>query len=1009
MPSNSDEYLKESLHQNNSHNSTLSVTKTNSQSTTCLPSLYQVSSDDETEAVIETTRHGSSTSSLITGQSCRMGGLMVLGTNADSLLNKKDELLMEAEISGAKILLVTEVLPKNFIDPISEKDIIIPGFVPYSNIEETDGRGVAIYVADEINPFVTKLTMNVDFEEQVWIKLSLKGNDKILIGCIYRSGKSSKLNNKLLCSLLKHVSDMNPSHLFTYGDFNFKGIDWELQEGTSEEEKKFVKAFQDSFLYQHVDQNTRFRRGQKPNLLDLMITNEPDIINNIEYLPPIGASDHLCLKANLNVNAEKHTPPLKYRFYNGDYTGMNDELKAVKWHEIMENKSAEQSFEIFSNILNETMTKYIPKGTTSSRKTKKLWNNRPVLRLRKKKKNAFKRFRNQGIDLDAHNAMKQATALSRLTDKLRRKLERKIAKNAKSNPKGFWRYYSSLTKCKADIGDILKPDGSMASGNKEKAEVLNDFFRSVFTIEDVANVPHVEDKSFENPLCSIIFTPDTVKNKLKELNTSKSAGPDGFHPKVLNECAESICVALALIFNKSIHESVLPESWKEADIKPLFKKGKRTSPGNYRPISLTSVVCKVMESIIRDKIVDHLMENELLCDEQHGFVPGRSCITQLLCCIEEWSSLLDQGFPIDIIYLDFKKAFDAVPHLRLLRKVHSFGIQGSIYKWLENFLMGRRQRVTIGSDKSNWANVLSGIPQGSVLGPILFVLFINDIPNALQNVSRIFADDTKAYKVVRTIEEQDNLQEDLNSALNWSQAWQMNFNIDKCHALHMGFNSMHYPYRIDGFIIDSVPEEKDLGVIIDNKLNFHRHVMETVKKANNTLGCIRRSIKFRDKNIMLPLYIAHVRSRLEYASVIWNPYKLKDIRAIEYVQRRATKLIRGMYGLSYEDRLKSLDLPSLQYRRRKADMLEVFKIVSGIDRIRFDKFFKYSTSNTRGHSKKFYKQRCRLDIRKNIFSQRVVNDWNSLPESLIGAEDLDSFKAGLEEFWEDEKFKTPFE
>ena len=366
---------------------------------TCLPSLYQVSSDDETEAVIETTRHETSTSTRITGQSCRMGGLMVLGTNADSLLNKKDELLMEAEISGAKILLVTEVLPKNFIDPISEKDIIIPGYVPYSNIEETDGRGVAIYVADEINPFVTKLTMNIDFEEQVWIKLSLKGNDKILIGCIYRSGKSSKLNNKLLCSLLKHVSDMNPSHLFTYGDFNFKGIDWELQEGTSEEEKKFVKAFQDSFLYQHVDQNTRFRRGQKPNLLDLMITNEPDIINNIEYLPPIGASDHLCLKANLKVNADKHTPPLNYRYYNGDYTGMNDELKAVKWHEIMENKSAEQSFEIFSNILNETMTKYIPKGTTSSRKTKKLWNNRPVLRLRKKKKNAFKRFRNQVLIL----------------------------------------------------------------------------------------------------------------------------------------------------------------------------------------------------------------------------------------------------------------------------------------------------------------------------------------------------------------------------------------------------------------------------------------------------------------------------------------------------------------------------------------------------------------------------------------------------------------------------------
>ena len=184
--------------------------------------------------------------------------------------------------------------------------------------------------------------------------------------------------------------------------------------------------------------------------------------------------------------------------------------------------------------------------------------------------------------------------------------------------------------------------------------------------------------------------------------------------------------------------------------------------------------------------------------------------------------------------------------------------------------------------------------------------------------------------------------------------------------------------------------------------------IEIVKKANNILGCIRRTIKYRDRNIMLPLYMAHVRSRLEYASVIWSPYKLNDIRAIEYVQRRATKLIRGMYGISYEERLKSLNLPSLQFRRRRADMIEVFKIVSGIERIDFNNFFSYSTSNTRGHSKKFYKPLSRLDIRKNIFSQRVINDWNGLPESLISVEDLNSFKAGLNELWDEYNFETPF-
>ena len=534
------------------------------------------------------------------------------------------------------------------------------------------------------------------------------------------------------------------------------------------------------------------------------------------------------------------------------------------------------------------------------------------------------------------------------------------------------------------------------------------FFDSVFTSENTSNVPHLENENFSYPLHSLCFTPEKVKSKLNKLNKSKSAGPDGFHPRVLRECADTICTPLAIIFNKSMMESKLPESWKEAHVKPIFKKGRRTDPGNYRPISLTSVICKVMESVIRDSIVEHIMSNDLFCDNQHGFVPGRSCITQLLCCIEDWSNMLDLGMPVDIIYLDFKKAFDAVPHQRLIEKIKSFGITGNLLEWLKCFLTGRKQRVIIGDERSGWTEVRSGIPQGSVLGPILFVIFINDIPRALQNASKIFADDTKAYKAVRNIEEHDNLQNDVNSAFNWSQKWQMQYNTDKCHSLPMGYNNMLYPYQIDGTIMDSVREEKDLGVIIDSKLNFHRHIMETVKKANNTLGCIRRTIKFKDRDIMLPLYIAHVRSRLEYASVIWSPYKINDIQAIEYVQRRATKLIRGMRGLSYTERLTALNLPSLQFRRRRADMIEVYKIISGIERIRADKFFTLNTLKTRGHSKKFYKPFNRLDTRKNILSQRVIDSWNKLPESLVSVDDLMSFKAGLDEHWEHQKYDNPF-
>ena len=1008
-------------------NDTLSVTKTNkSQSITHLPCLYNVSSDDESETVTDKIQHGNTddeapkrcqmpnqrktTRHTIYTQTNRNGGLTLLCTNADSLSNKKDELLIEAEAAKAKIILVTEVIPKNYRDPISEEDFIIPGYaVPYSNIDETDGRGVAIFVSNEINPFITKITMNNDFEEQVWVQLKLKGNDSLLIGCIYRSDSGSKINNNKLRTLLKLVSELNPSHLFIYGDFNFKNINWTTLEGSSDEEKKFVKAMQDSFFYQHVDQNTRYRQGQRPNLLDLIITNEPDTINYIDYLPPIGASDHLCLKANIKLYPETQEPLESFKFYKGDYGAINEALKTVKWHELMDNQTVEQSYDIFTNILNELISKYIPKGTITATKNKKPWNNKSIHSLRRKKQNAFKRFRDQGTDYYAQKSKIQTTALSRLIDKLRRKLERTIAKNARRNPKGFWNYYRSLTKAKSDIGDILKADGRMTENNTEKAEAFNSFFENVFTNENTNNVPRVRDENFDAPISSLCFTPEQVKKKLKDLNKTKSAGPDGFHPKILNECAEYICVPLAIIFNKSMYESHLPSQWKDAHVKPIFKKGRRTDPGNYRPISLTSVICKVMESMIRDSIVDHIMANNLFCDNQHGFVPGRSCITQLLSCIEDWSHLLDLGNPIDIIYLDFKKAFDAVPHLRLLEKIRSFGIRGNLLKWLECFLIGRRQRVVIGEEHSSWTTVKSGIPQGSVLGPLLFVIFINDIPNGMKNITKIFADDTKAYGTVRNLDEHDILQRDLDLALAWSDKWQMNFNIGKCHSLPMGYNNMHYPYSIDGNTIESVTEEKDLGVIIDKKLDFHQHIMASAKKANSILGCIRRTIKHKDREIMLPLFKAHVRSRLEYGSVVWSPFKLKDIQAIEYVQRRATKLIRGLRDLTYEERLKTLNLPSLLFRRKRADMIQAYKIINGLERVDSGKFFKLSTNTkTRGHSKKLLKPRCRLDIRKNIFSQRIVNDWNSLPQSLVEAGDLFSFKAGLDEVWDKHKFITPF-
>ena len=951
-----------------------------------------------TNSFISTARH--TTNSNITA----------LCTNSDSLLNKKDELLLEAEATGANILLVTEVRPKNFRDPLTEDDFTIPGFIIYSNVEETNARGVAIYISEDLNPLVTKIYMNNSFEEQVWVKIRLRGNDSLLIGCIYRNGRSSLQNNKELRKLMNLICELNPTHLFTYGDFNFKGIDWDTMEGTTEEEERFVQSIQDSFLHQHVDETTRYRMGQRSNLLDLVFTREEGMITDIEYLPPLGASDHLCLKIDINLYAEKPTVEAKYQFHKGNYIQMNEDLKDKKWHELMREASAEESFMLFSDILNKVMKDNIPKPSSKYRKRKRLWINRKAFRQRKKKINVFKRFRIGGIDLEAQAARKQANALSHLTDKLRKSFERDLAKNAKKNPKGFWKYYQSLTKTRSDIGDIMKSDGTTASCNKEKAEALNDFFSSVFTNENISNIPNLEEKNFDHPLSSIEITPEKVFKKLKKLKKNKSAGPDGFHPRVLWECAEAIKVPLALIFNKSLEEAKLPSEWKLGNIKALYKqKGKRNNPGNYRPISLTSVIGKIMEALIKDEIVEHFMRNELFCDEQHGFVPGRNCITQLLCCLEAWTVLLDAGYPVDILYLDFRKAFDTVPHKRLLEKLKSYGIRGRLLRWIENFLQDRKQRVLVGDQKSAWSDVKSGIPQGSVLGPILFAIFINDIPDGLNSLVKIFADDTKSYRAIRDENDHVTLQEDIDTIYSWSEVWQLGFNLDKCHMLPLGFNNKKHLYDINGDIVKTVVEEKDLGIIIDEKLNFHKHILTATKKANSILGCIRRAIKYKDREMIIPLYIAHVRSRLEYGSVIWNPYLTQDKKRIEYVQRRATKMINGIRDLDYKSRLIELDLPSLEFRRRCADMFQVYKIIHELERFEREEFFKYSTTKTRGHTKKLFKPRARLNIRKNSFSHRVIEDWNSLPDNVVCAENLDDFKAGLAKFWETEKFSNPFD
>jgi hypothetical protein len=343
-----------------------------------------------------------------------------------------------------------------------------------------------------------------------------------------------------------------------------------------------------------------------------------------------------------------------------------------------------------------------------------------------------------------------------------------------------------------------------------------------------------------------------------------------------------------------------------------------------------------------------------------------------------------------------------------LRKLKAYGITGKVLEWIRDFLSGRRQRVVVNGKLSSWTYILSGIPQGSVLGPILFVIFINDLPDVVSSTSKIFADDTKLFRAIRIIEDHDVLQQDLDNLVEWSNKWQLGFNETKCKSLHLGSSNQRLNYHMNSQILEDTRNERDLGVYVDEELQFHDHVSKAVAKASRLLGLTRATFTCLDNVTMPRLFTTMVRPHLEYGNVIWHPRFRRDSVEIEKVQRRATKLIPEIKHLPYDKRLRSLKLPSLQHRRRRGDMIQTYKILNEIDRIDSTLFFDISAASvTRGHSQKIVKKHARLGSRQSVFSQRVVNDWNSLPAEVIDSQSVNSFKSRLDKFWRPEQYNLP--
>jgi hypothetical protein len=330
-----------------------------------------------------------------------------------------------------------------------------------------------------------------------------------------------------------------------------------------------------------------------------------------------------------------------------------------------------------------------------------------------------------------------------------------------------------------------------------------------------------------------------------------------------------------------------------------------------------------MESIIKDNIVRHLESNKVIKKSQHGFKTGRSCATNLLEFFEPVTEASDRGKPVDLVYLDFAKAFDKVPHGRLLKKIEAAGISGNLLAWIRDWLTNRQQRVVIKGKFSGWAPVLSGVPQGSVLGPVLFNILINNLDSAVtaDQILKKFADDSKLGQVINGPGSAAALQTSLDNLYNWSVKWGMEFNTGKCHVMHVCRNNPTHAYTMGSHQLAVSSSEKDVGVMISDSLKPSEQCRKAATTANAVLSQIQRAFHYRDRHTYVKLYVQYVRPHLEFESQAWAPWTSTNKACLEKVQERAIRAVSGLKSATYSERLRKLNLQSLEDRRLEADMV----------------------------------------------------------------------------------------
>lgn len=910
--------------------------------------------------------------------------------NARSINNKMHLIGPYIILSSPHVVMITETWHSA---DSTDAPLQIPGYSAFcSGRVNQRGGGCLIYVSNEFHASSFNVISLGNPEDSVWIQAA-GGPIELLIGCIYNPPHCTSASVDQLAKVFHEVSFFPAHYKIIGGDFNMPHVSWLSHSAPSRYRAFFDTVFTHGWT-QHVHSPTR-----QSNTLDLIFTSG---ISHAcaSVLDSIPGSDHKVVSLSFQLpKPTHHVNPTYYVFrplQRMNWEVFSSLLRAAPWDAFFLAVNVDTAVcEMYNNfthcldVLAPEQSKIRQTRTVDNATTRRMANKLRKMRSRYNKTKDFHlmirmneiltEWRNAQI-IDHASAERTALCSQDRVKSLIRLMKNRSGRND------------------IPIAALVLPDKTVLTEAAELCNFINTHFCDAFTRTDLA-LPNTTPKLTDDQLPTIDFNLHNINRALRSLKVSHHLGPDGIPSSLLILGGPDIPILLLNAFTLSMKSGEYPTIWKHAIVVPRHKRGCRQNIDNYRPISHTPFASRVMERIVKEEMLQFLLLRNLINRSQHGFLPAKSCQTCQFEFLNYVTQSIDLGRALVIIFLDMKKAFDRVPHKGLLTKLAAFGVADQLLSWFSSYLSNRTQSVKLGGESSKRTPVTSGVFQGSVLGPLLFLLYINDVFQVFKHgTPYIFADDIKVVFAFDPNNIQNGLshiQSDLSALENWCNLWRLEFSPTKCNVLSYRCSVPPNSLTLNGASLANGSTVRDLGVHYSSSLNFAEQASYSSAKARSIIGYIMKSVSLLESR--LTLYKVCARPILEYCSIVVANSRKSDRMAIEKVQRSFTKRLLGSSDSSYQDRCKQLGLEPLWLRRLKINLVFLYKLVK-ISDSSIGCYFQL-TGDTRYPLRKkahsFSLPKTRRNIRFNFFLYRYAYVWNRLPSVVRASDNAMQFSSAI--------------